>query len=727
VRGSFQRWFDPQVTTVVLGIGLVVSCLSVLGLPFPNEDLFVAFCSGRDAVRGLLGEPNRWSYAIPTSVWVDQSWLAHLLFYVSYVEIGAVGPIVIKGGLVAAVLVSTFIQCVALGAGRKASIVALTLAALAMAPFANIRAHLFGMLSLVILAQLLTLSSHRNRLAQIGSVVIIALWSNVHGSFMLGFFLLVLRAFVEVMIAGRFWWTRRRAAGPGRFGDAGGFPGASVSGVDGAVAVSPAAPIGWLAAVATVAAAMAFFNPYGPENLMMPFRQFFGTDRTVPWKDWLALLHQGAITDGRAFRARSAVPVLVFLGWISILLTAFLVLLGAEEAWQRLKRKIGAPNSAMEILLPLTMVPLMFKFGRLVIFAVPLLVPAAAVLMTAVAQAISVRYPSVGRYVRSSMGARLALVLALLWVTCTGFLFYRNVVVPLLPDNPLTRLRSDAGISSQLLSYNLVARDVAEFMNRNHLSGRVFSNLYLANYLLLEVPETQVFVDLRAHSAYPAKAIETYSAIMGSHADDLSQTVATLESLRVEHVVLDTCDDECRGLLNGLLSSGKWGCIYQERNGCIFVLARAESSTFRSLLDGSHENTLWYETPEDRAIAESVALLFARGSLPLSMRKRLESIVQSRPDPGIYVLIAGGSERPLPCLDEGLRNFFLSEFHRLSKVSYLVAGGMQSIVMSAAKVAEILEADGCKCSDDRSCVSFSAARRRILQEAEDLIRRYHPL
>lgn len=722
-----SKSYAGQVTTLLLGLGLAVSFLIALGIPFPNEDLFLAFCAGRDTVHGLLGEPNQWSYTIPANVWVDQSWLAHLLLYLSYVEIGDTGPLLVKGVLVASTLLLVFLRCRAMGASTNASLVALTLGGMALAPFANIRAHLFGMLMFAVLAHLLTMPPNRNRLAQIGSASVIAVWGNVHGSFMLGLFLLVLRAFVEIIAAARHMRFSGRTAVL-RGSEPAAAPLSMSQAAEGPAFVSecPADAVGWVAAMAAGLLLAAFANPYGPENLMMPFRQFFGSERTIPWVDWLPLLHAGSMKEKGILWVHSVIPFLLFVAWLGTLLTTCVLVLGPRAAQLRIAERMATPNKALEILLPLIMIPLAFKFQRMVVFAVPALIPAVAVLMTALPDEVTGRFASLRRLMAASARYRTSVLLALLWVICGAFLLYRYVAVPLLPDNPLSRLRPDTGLSSRLLHHNFVAQDVAEFMRQNRLNGRIFSNLYLADYLLLEVPGVEVFIDLRAHSAYPSHTIETYAGILDSGAADLAETLAILDRYRVSYVVLDTCDTECRGLLHGLMTSKQWGCIYREKNGCVFVLTRADSAAFRGLLDGVHVDGLQYKASEERVVAESIGWLFARGTLPSTLLNSLESVVRCCPDPDIYHLIAAGAAPPVPCLDEKVSNFFKSQFRRLAAETYLIAGGERSIVMSLAKVAEILEADKCHCSAEGACEAYATARTRVLHVAESLRRRYRP-
>jgi len=99
---------------------LLISCLAVstliaLGMPVWNEDLFVAFCSGRDTLNGYLGRPHTWSFTLGYPVLVDQAWLSHLAHYVSYRLVGELGPVLVKSLLFVACMFIIYFSCLGIG------------------------------------------------------------------------------------------------------------------------------------------------------------------------------------------------------------------------------------------------------------------------------------------------------------------------------------------------------------------------------------------------------------------------------------------------------------------------------------------------------------------------------------------------------------------------------------------------------------------------------------
>src|SRR5208337_347539 len=122
---------------------LGIAFLIAVGMRFLNEDLFVALCSGRNTMAGLLAKPDQWSFTMPGKIWVDQSWLTHLIYYLSYSMLDDFGPVLLKALLLTLCLIVLHLQCRGRGAGMEATVAALIIGTLALAPFLQIRAENF--------------------------------------------------------------------------------------------------------------------------------------------------------------------------------------------------------------------------------------------------------------------------------------------------------------------------------------------------------------------------------------------------------------------------------------------------------------------------------------------------------------------------------------------------------------------------------------------------------
>ncbi len=142
-NASYAPVVGESLTRLLLAAGLVISMLIAWGMRFLNEDLYVALCSGRDTLHGLLGTPNQWSFNTGDEVWVDQAWLSHLTYYLSYLAMGDAGPVLLKGLLLGSCLWMLYGHCRRSGCSPEACLIALTLATLSLAPFAQVRAENF--------------------------------------------------------------------------------------------------------------------------------------------------------------------------------------------------------------------------------------------------------------------------------------------------------------------------------------------------------------------------------------------------------------------------------------------------------------------------------------------------------------------------------------------------------------------------------------------------------
>ena len=172
---------------------------------------------------GLLAKPDQWSFTMPGKIWVDQSWLTHLIYYLSYLELHDLGPVLLKALLLALCLVVLYFRCRSLGAGLESTLAAIVLGTLALAPFLEIRAENFGLLYFLAFAASLCAPDTWGRWRQAACLAVMALWCNSHGSFMLGFALLGLRVLVELLSKSKLLaylvprWIFRAEKEPGAF------------------------------------------------------------------------------------------------------------------------------------------------------------------------------------------------------------------------------------------------------------------------------------------------------------------------------------------------------------------------------------------------------------------------------------------------------------------------------------------------------------------------------
>ena len=166
------------------------------------QDFWLALVSGREVVRHGLPGHDHLTVMAAGARWVDQQWLAQILFY----RLASVGGVKLALLVNAVVLVSAF--ALALAAARRlgCSVAAVWLVALPtmfIAPWAlQMRAQTLAELLFVVLLWLLAADSRKPSLRVLWFVPLLCLWANVHGTVVLGALLVVLRG-VTILVQER--------------------------------------------------------------------------------------------------------------------------------------------------------------------------------------------------------------------------------------------------------------------------------------------------------------------------------------------------------------------------------------------------------------------------------------------------------------------------------------------------------------------------------------------
>ncbi len=718
----------PKIWAVLLCVALGISVLIAVGMPFKNEDLLLALCAGRDSWNGSLASPDRWSFITEGHVWVDQSWLAHLIFYLSYMLMGALGPILVKGCLLAGSLLIIYYQCRAFRVTKELSILAMTLGVLGVAPFLNIRAHDFAMLYFLALSSVLTAPGSWGRWRHLAAILIMALWSNSHGSFMLGFALIGLRFLLDLARSLPVVGRRRLPAGEG-YQERQKGPQEGTESVEGAAfSRRPTAqrersdPYAWLAALGATVGIMAFANPFGLENLAMPFSQFFGVERTLAWPDWLPLISQPFLWERGLYMPLSVVPYLILAALTVIVLVVMLFKVGFRETASLFTHRPSKADLGAQIMISTLIFIVTLKFQRLIVFAAPSIVPLLALLLEVYRESLARTRHNLRESLTHRYRTALCSLLMVLWVSFVALIFYRYVGIPRLPSNPLNPL--DRPMVAQLMNYNLVCESVGDFMKKNHLSGRVVANLDLSNYLLFHVPGIQVFADLRAHSAYGPTTLETLYLLLYFGHEKPEESLALLDRFQVSYLVLDTLGDRCAGLVTELIRTKQWACIYKDP--WVYVLARADSEKFGRMIASGDLGELWYNSPETRIVTQALLCLSVKGSWPDELLREVKALLRQHPDPDIYDLVAASDKRSGNCLTDYTASFFKDELSRLAASDFRVPGGSRSILASMLTIIDALRADDAHCRSHARSAEYGRVREQLVRIIIELKRRYNP-
>ena len=174
--------FDRLWTWIAIALPALVALL----VPLPAVDLAYQVRAGDEILAArALPVADAWTFTVAGTPWVDQQWLAQVKLAAGYAIGGWELLAVLRAGLVAfstGVLVAMARERGA--SPRTAAILALAAFALA-APALALRPQLFGIALFAVLLWLIAVRARSPRLYLLAPVVV-ALWANVHGSFVLG-------------------------------------------------------------------------------------------------------------------------------------------------------------------------------------------------------------------------------------------------------------------------------------------------------------------------------------------------------------------------------------------------------------------------------------------------------------------------------------------------------------------------------------------------------------
>jgi hypothetical protein len=183
------------VGVVWVAIGVVLPAVASLAARLGTIDLAYHVRLG-DLILHTLGVPrsDTFTFVAAGRHWVDQQWLAQVLFALVYRASAWQGLVVLRSVLVGATFVFVYLSCRGVGAGRKTSALlalgsfAATMLALALRP----QLLAFALFAACVWA-IVTSARHPRRLWCVP--VLVAVWANVHGTFFLGPLLLGLAWF----------------------------------------------------------------------------------------------------------------------------------------------------------------------------------------------------------------------------------------------------------------------------------------------------------------------------------------------------------------------------------------------------------------------------------------------------------------------------------------------------------------------------------------------------
>jgi hypothetical protein len=673
---------NDRVSHILLFLCLVIAPAMAVGNKAWNEDLFLGFCAGREILQGRLAQPDMWSYTWGGHIWVDQSWLSHLTYYSSYIKLGDIGPVLVQVSLLILGAAALYAQSRRLGASIGWSMTATVIGLLAITPFLGIRSENFGMLYFILVLGALAAPVSTGTWSQISILLLLVLWGNSHGSFMLGMLMLAARVAIIFIQAVAISRKLTLPSIKGFWQDT----------------------LNWALCLVLSVIGVAYVNPYGYENLAIPFRQLGATNVTQRWSDWAPLIIPGRFWDYGVFKALSGVP---FESVMSLALVLTVVLIIAHFVGHKNKLNLLRTDFLVHFAAIALTIPLAFKFRRMILFAAPALVPILAILINNAVELIEERSRLRGFSVKTGF---LSVFFSILLFLALGAAFYKATILPRVPWNPLLHSDSNQSLAGSFMSHDMIWRNASDFLKNNEIEGRLFANAAPSNYVLFNNPSMKLFFDLRAQSFYPSDIINHYirffSSASGAEADGI------LSRYNTEIVFLDTTSDvgsdEGVNLVAGLTGTKNWVCVYKDN--WIYILAK------KDFLPISGDGSLPFRYPdqETKIISEGFYHYYSFGSVPESMLESFKGAVKARPDPAAYKLALQYSGEP-QCLTTSAKEFVEAAAQDLSKRNFLTPGGGPVYLHSLWTLLDILEQDAGKCGNKARSQKLSHEMNRVRQ------------
>lgn len=240
----------PRLTLTHL-VYAVLACFAVMraGQPGPPSDVWWQMSAGRYIVQnGSLPHTDMLTHTVAGQPWVVHEWLWEILMFALYAAWGYPGLMALRiVVLLPAIVLITWV-CFRRGGQPLPVLATVLIGILAIGPVVNDRPQMNGMLFLAVLLALIEQARHgRARWLWLAPVVMLV-WANVHGSYIMGLGLLGL--YLVSLLP--HWLSQRRGGGR----------------------VSPSPLL--VAAVIFVSGVAVLVNPHGLEGAIYPLRYAFG-------------------------------------------------------------------------------------------------------------------------------------------------------------------------------------------------------------------------------------------------------------------------------------------------------------------------------------------------------------------------------------------------------------------------------------------------------------------
>jgi heme/copper-type cytochrome/quinol oxidase subunit 2 len=539
-----------RLTLSAILITVALCGLVAWATPRPLSDLYIALAGGRDVIEGKLGQPDDWAYTTEGRTWINQSWGSDTPFYLTHSAAGNTGLLVLKALILAGIAWMVVLAARERGATLPAGLLAASGALIAAPPGMILRPNLVSLLFVPLLLFVLYRSRNRPRWLW-GGVVLLSLWANLHGAFIVGLGILALWALGHVIgrLAGRH-------------------------------TVNSWPPV--LAFVLAVLLA-GFANPFGIQNLTLPL----SVAGNAAWRqvtEWRPVFGGG----GAVFPTP----------WPFLIIGGLVVMLGIVHFITTRARKDDTEDNGaarrvpirpavlvFEVLLVVAVLVLAFQARRFIPLASVVLAPLLAVQLEWVLRPRRRAVPTL---------AVSAIAVALVVINHQWLLRYYD------PDNP--RRPAETFFERMVHHRTHFPVGVDEFLNANEISGRVFHEWRWEGYLRWISPQVKLFVGGRAQQVYDEPTYWARREILAS-----PDPAAELRERDI-HIALVPLHLDYAPFCQRLLieSNATWAYIYSDRKSA--VLADIVDPNTRRWVEGAARGALQYPDPAVASLSRGMCL-----------------------------------------------------------------------------------------------------------------------
>ncbi len=609
----------------------------VWALPRPVDDLFVALAGGRDILAGRLGQPDDWAFTTHGRVWLDQNWGTHALLYLAYSALGESGLLIQKALMLVGTAGFLVLACRSRGIRFPAALLVAGAAIAAGRSYIDLRPNLTS-IALTPLLLWMLYRTYSRRHGAWAATLVVWLWSNAHGGFVLGIALMAL-------------WTAScaletiRDAAPGR---------------------SRLWDRIWPLLAATGAAVLvaAVANPFGIANITHPLV----VAREPIWRqidEWRPLLASSATPFGTEWEFLIVVAL-----WLGALLARTLGSVARRDGASRVM-SLAVFDIASGVLVIL----MVLQARRFVPLAVLVLAPPIAMQLDAILAGARSR-------------ALLVAIAAALLVPPA--LLARPLVMRYRSDNPL--YDRETMLQRMVVTSPFFPAKAAAFINANGLGGPALNAWEWEGFLRWQGTRLRFFAGSRAQQVYDAATYSEWLRLL--NAED--SPPAALTALAV-HLAIIPMTPRYNALLSALVyeEDSHWVFVYSD--GLHVVLADTTWNGNAELVAAAAHGSLSY--PSEGARALSVALCLASPASHAradAIRDALQNAVGTQPSGLAYAALGDLATTGRMPLQAAIA-YFEAETQRLATIDSTGAGGaavLEARQWAAAVLANLYRATG---------------------------------